>query len=209
MMRPKNLLAAGLAIAGVATYLLPMAAARGDDAAPTYQNGVLSLPSVSTAAQVGQYQDAVLQLDGNGAWRLTSLKALGGDILVRDAMIYDTLYQVPLSRVEVVKTTDAPAQVFLRVYGNLTGCASLGRVTQRLVGNRFEVFLADGTSGLTYAVASCTADVRPYIKTIPLSVYGLSAGTYSYAINGTTGSFALTADNALPGDCLGSSACQD
>jgi hypothetical protein len=83
---------------------------------------------------------------------------------------------LPVALVELVKTTETPVQVLLRVKGNLTGCATLGSASQRLVGGRFEVLLADGTVGSTYAVSLCTADVRPYVKTIPLAVYGLGAG---------------------------------
>lgn len=191
----------------LATGLLPAITAWGDD--PTYKNGILTIPSVNTDTRVGQFRDAKMQLDENGTWRLTSLATMDGDISMHDGMVRDSFYQAPISSVEVVKTTGVPVQVFLRVAGNLTGCASLGRVVQRQVGNRFEVLLADGTSGSTYAVALCTADVRPYLKTIPLSAYGLSAGAYTYDINGKTGSFDLTTDNAFPGDCVGASACQN
>lgn len=186
------------AIAALLTgYLLFSGAARGADY-PTYKDGVLTIPSVSTDNQVGQYQDAVLQLTEQGVWQLTSVKALGG---------YPVLYLAPVSQVEVINTAEFPAQVFLRVSGAFTsGCGSLGRVSQRLVGNRFEIVLADGFAW--YAVAFCAAVMKPYVTTIPLSVYGLSAGDYSYDINGMTGTFGLTKDNALPGDCFGSAACQ-
>lgn len=195
--------------AGCAACLLSFGSAWGD-ANPTYQNGVLTIPSVSTDGQIGQYQDATLRLDGNGAWQLVSFKGLGGDVVTQGgAIVSDILYKLPVASVELVKTAETPVQVLLRVKGNLTGCATLGSVSQRLVGGRFEILLADGTVGSTYAVSLCTADIRPYVKTIPLAVYGLGAGTYSYVVNGSvTGSFTLPADNLLAGDCLGVTACR-
>ncbi len=50
---------------------------------------------------------------------------------------------------------------------------------------------------------------RPFQKDHFLPVYGLSAGIYSYAINGgNNGNFELTVDNKLSGDCDGSE-CED
>jgi hypothetical protein len=40
--------------------------------------------------------------------------------------------------------------------------------------------------------------------TIPLDVYGLSAGTYTYDVNGVTGSFTLGSDNGFADDCKSS-----
>lgn len=192
-MRLPKILAAGLA-----ACLLPVPMAWGD-ASPSYANGVLTLPSVSTAAQVGQYQDAVLQMNAQGAWTLTSLRVLDGSPQV---------YRAPVSQVEVIKTAETPAQILLRVSGEFSsGCGSLGRVVQRREGSHFEILLTDAFTA--YDVALCTANMVPYVKTIPLDAYGLAAGTYSYDINGTTGSFELTADNVLSGDCFGSSACQN
>lgn len=176
--------------------------------APSYRDGSISIPSVDSDAQVGQYQNVRMMIGASGAWELNYFASLGEE-LTTDAgrmLVRDTLYKLPVASVEVVrKTADLPAQVFLRVSGSLWGCASMGRASQRLVDNRFEVLLADGTTGLTYAVADCLADVRPYVKTIPLAVYGLSAGTYSYVVNGEiSGSFEIEADNVLGGDCSGS-----
>jgi len=181
------------------------------DTGPTYKDGVLTIPSVSIEDQVGQYRDARLRLDDGGVWRLDSVKTIGGDAIEQNGvMVSDGLYKLPISSVELVKTTGTPVQVFLRVKGELLGgCATLGAVSQRLVDGRFEVLLTDGTTSSTYAVSLCTADVRAYAWTVPLAVYGLSAGTYSYIVNGdATGSFTLEADNVLSDGCQGVSVCQ-
>jgi hypothetical protein len=196
-----------LAVVALTTCFVSFAFA-ADEA--SYRDGVLTIPSVNSDGQVGQYQDITMQAGENGAWELKYFSSLGEELYSYDGrtIVRDTLYKLPISRVEIVKTSEVPVQVFLRVSGAMSGCASLGRASQRLVDNRFEVLLADGTTGITYAVAICTADVRSYVKTIPLSVYGLSAGTYDYVVNGeTTGAFELEADNLLPGDCVGA-VCQ-
>jgi hypothetical protein len=159
----------------------------------TYRDGVLTIPSVNTDAQVGQYQNAVLEMDAQGLWRLTGLRVLDGSPAV---------YRAPVDQVEVVKTASSPVQVLLRVSGTFTsGCGSPGRVSQRRVASRFEIVLADAF--WAYDVALCTANMVPYVKTIPLDVYGLAAGTYTYDVNGISGSFELFADNVLSGDCVG------
>ena len=169
---------------------------------PSYKNGVLTIPTVSTDDQVGQYQDVTLRMDAQGLWQLTNVRAVGGD-----QSVFRSVYLAPVSEVAPIETTGAPAQVLLRVSGTFTsGCGSPGRISQRLVGNRFDILLADGFT--SYDVALCTAVMTPYVKTIPLPVYGLSTGTYSYNVNGVSGSFVLPAANEIAGDCLGSAACQ-
>lgn len=159
----------------------------------SYRDGVLTIPSVNTDAQIGQYQNAVLEMDAQGLWRLTGLRVLDGS---------PAAYRAPVDQVEVVKTASSPVQVLLRVSGTFTsGCGSPGRVSQRRVASRFEIVLADAF--WAYDVALCTANMVPYVKTIPLDVYGLAAGTYAYDVNGISGSFELFADNVLSGDCVG------
>jgi hypothetical protein len=181
------------------------------ETAPTFRDNVLTVSSVGTDEQVGHYRDAKLRLGTDGTWQLESVKAVGGEVVMQNGtVVSDVLYKLSVSSVELVKTTGTPVQVFLRVKGELFGgCASLGAVSQRLVGNRFEVLLTDGTPGSAYAVMLCTADVRAYAWTVPLATYGLSAGTYSYIVNGEiTGNFALDADNVMADGCQGVTVCQ-
>lgn len=188
-----------IAITGLfAAIMLNAGVARSADD-PSYNAGVLTIPVVSTDDQVGRYQDVTMQLSAQGLWQLTGGRTVGGSPAV---------YLAPISEVVLIKNAEVPAQVFLRVSGTFpSGCGSPGRVSQRRVGNRFDTVLADGFQA--YEVALCTAVMTPYVKTIPLPVYGLSAGTYSYSINGgVTGSFVLQTANEVPGDCLGSTACQ-
>ncbi len=177
----------------------------GDDLAgdyPSYQDGILTIPRVDTSGQAGTFQDVKIQLTEQGDWRLTDFKAVGRvvgtSVLIRP--IADT--------VETIVTDTFPVQVFLKVKGVFTnGCTEMGKIPQRLKDNRFEVVM--------YAERhnpedTCTANVVDFEKIIPLSVYGLSAGTYEYSLSGVrifgtagegtlpktfTGTFSLAKDN--------------
>jgi len=45
---------------------------------------------------------------------------------------------------------------------------------------------------------ACIQIIAPFEETIPLEVYGLSAGTYMVEVNGVQGTFDLEIDNILP-----------
>lgn len=178
--------------------LLPIAPVIAADNS-TYQSGVLTIPSIDTPEQVGQYLNATLSLAPNSTWILSNYDVLGAKGLVF----------APTTQVDVVTTSSFPVQVLLKVSGSFpNGCGTLGTTHQRLVGNRFDVSL---TASYPYPLnLLCTQIVREFVKTIPLPVYGLAAGTYTYNVNGLTGSFTLAADNTLAGDCDGAAAvpCQ-
>ena len=184
-MRFVNIFTLALAIA-----LLPVNSALGADA-PVYKDGLLTIPSVNTAEQVGQYQDVTFKLTEQGNWQLSSFKAIG--YVIGNS----GLGLAPINNVEVVRNDTFPTQVFLRVSGAFSdGCPHMGQVNQRLENNRFDITVAN-----QYVIGiPCPAIESPFVKTFPLAVYGLSAGTYSYNVNGTTGTFELTADNKYPGD---------
>ncbi len=179
-----------------AIFLLQISYAFSTDT-PTFQDGLLTIPTVNTPTQVGQFQGITFEFTAQGNWQLLGLKEVGTHGLGFDAMIDD---------VELVKTDAVPVQVLLRVTGYFSdGCPSLGQINHRLEDNQFEIAItSDGPTELV----PCTQAIVPFRKTIPLPVYGLSAGIYSYSINsGNSGTFELAVDNELPGDCEGS--CQD
>ncbi len=188
-MRFMNILSLALTIA-----VLPINVALGADA-PVYKDGLLTIPSVNTAEQVGHYQDVTFKLTEQGLWQLLSYKVIG-------STIGNFLLWLPdILKVDVVKIDVFPVQVFLRVRGAFSdGCRHLGpnmgQINQRLQNNRFDITIA----GQYDASKACPAIVTPFVQTIPLAVYGLSAGVYTYDVNGTTGTFELTADNKYPGD---------
>lgn len=187
-MRFMNILPLALTIAS-----LPISLAWGADS-PTYKDGLLTIPSINTTDQLGKYQDVAFKLTEQGLWQLTSFNTIGTVTGTSGRAL------ATVERVDVVKTESFPVQVFLRASGLLgnSGCSSMGQINQRLENNRFEISITANT--LVSNQVSCTALVVSFVKTIPLPVYGLSAGIYSYNVNGATGTFELTADNKFPGD---------
>jgi len=163
---------------------------------PVYRDeGVLTLPRVDIPEQVGKYQEVTFRLTPQGVFELSGIQVLGtqklGPVWSVDA-------------VEVIKTATFPVSVYLRASGSTSGCSysGPGRVHQRLEGTRFDVGLSVSTTD-AYANGEifCAAEMRDFKMTVPLEVYGLSAGTYSYNVHGITGTFSLASDNKFPDDC--------
>lgn len=158
---------------------------------PTYQDGVLTVPRVDTTEQVGQYQDASYSLQADGSWKLDGLRSFSSG-----------LTKIPLETVEVVKTDGFPAGVYLRTTGWVWPCGyrDKARMQQRQVGAHFDVAISVPVlvSDEPYACATIMEYVR---LTIPLQVYGLAAGTYTYSVNGVSGSFTLDSSNKFADDC--------
>lgn len=185
-----NILSLALVIA-----LLPIDLALGADS-PVYKDGILTIPSVNTAEQVGKYQDVTFKLTDQGTWQLSGVKTIGTVVIGTPGVALALI-----EKVDVVKTDSFPTQVFLRVSGGFSACnnATLGQINQRLENNRFDVEISYN-SLVSDPPVICAQVMVNFIKTIPLPVYGLGAGTYSYNVNGTTGTFTLAADNKYPGD---------
>jgi hypothetical protein len=158
----------------------------------TYQYGVLTLPRVDTPEQVGQYQDASFSLQADGSWKLDGLRTIGNA----------GVSKIPVDAIELVKSDGFPVGVYLRVtaWGWPCGIEGRTRILQRQVGAHFDVTISAPVlvSDETYV---CPAVVERVRLTIPLEVYGLAAGAYTYDVNGVTGGFSLVADNRYPEDC--------
>jgi hypothetical protein len=148
----------------------------------------LTIPVADGASGAGIYQDVVFEVDGD-IWRLTS-----GNIGIEVSEI---------SSVELIQVESSPVQVFLEVSGTfLSGCPEIGNISHRLVENEFEVFVyytpfpEPGTVG-------CTQALVDFSEIIPLPVYGLDAGDYTYMVNESTltennsGVFSLATKNTL------------
>lgn len=175
-------------VAGGSTTTAP--AAEGSITQPTYIADHLLIPAVDTDSQVAAYQNAIFARTSSGLWRLLTFNRRGSS----------TLQAAPVDDVEPTVTDAFPTQVFLRISGQFSsGCGSIGRISHRLEENHFTVVVsAEYSDPEQYA---CTAAIRPFRKSWPLPVYGLPAGTYTYDLNGVTGSFELTEENVMPGDC--------
>lgn len=167
---------------------------------PSYQNGILTIPRVDTSEQAGTFQDVKIQLTEQGDWRLTDFKAAGTPPLAAKPYV-DT--------VKIIVTETFPVQVFLKVRGMFPElCTVLGKTSQRLKDNRFEVVMY--AENYLKPGQMCVWQVVIFEKIIPLLVYGLSAGTYEYSLSGVlsfdtggrppypntfTGTFELARDN--------------
>ena len=155
---------------------------------PVYRNGTLTVPRVDTDEQIGLFQNGVFQYDASiDAWRLQDYKITP----VADIFLLEE------NSVEVIVKETLPAQVFLKVKGSFPDpCGKIDRINHRLKDNRFEVVITIGRTVSDLAV--CAAVVTPFETVVPLPVYGLPAGTYTYIVNGKmTGSFELKSDNNL------------
>lgn len=142
----------------------------------------MTIPRVDTDDQTGNFQDGVFQFDSQtGAWNLLSFKSTPA-------------VQGAFDQVEVIVTNDSPVQVFLKVSGQFnSSCGEIERTYQRLKDNRFEVSVYFKEYP---PLTLCFQVITPFEKIIPLQVYGLSAGTYEYSVNGEhTGTFDLLIDN--------------
>lgn len=180
------------AIFVAAAFFFPTAAFSAEY--PVYDNGVLTLPHVDSPDQVGKYQEVTFQLTPQGTIELS-----GGQIFGTG-----NLGQALVSAVEVIKMGTLPVSVYLRASGLQGACGFSGpaRVHQRLEGTRFDIGISTPLSdAYVNHEITCTADIRPFKMTVPLEAYGLSAGTYSYNVNGITGTFSLESDNNYLDDC--------
>ncbi len=163
---------------------------------PVYRDdGVLTLPRVDIPDQVGKYQEVTFQLTPQGVFELSGIQVLGTRKL---SPVWG------FNAVEVIKTATFPVSVYLRASGSLWDCgySGPGRIHQRLEGTRFDVGLSFShiDAYVNFEIV-CTANMRDFKMTVPLEVYGLSAGTYSYNVHGITGTFSLESDNKFPDDC--------
>ncbi len=180
---------------GLCALLAATASAPGFAAdTPSFSGSVLTIPRVDSPTQVGLYQDVLLQYGSTGGFTITKVLELGKG----------TVYNVGVVQsVEVKKVGTVPASVYLQVSGTAVDCDFNGpaRSQQRLQGTRFDVNVSASHVSPYGTVTVCPANIRPFKLTVPLEVYGLSAGSYTYSVNGITGSFTLEADNRFADDC--------
>lgn len=180
--------------------IFPFNLALGGDR-PIYQNGVLAIQNIDTADQVGKYQDVYFKPTDFGLWQLIGFTSVGdsnpGAPSVGLAL---------LEKADVIKTDSFPTQVLLRISGTYDNCGEgkFGQINQRLENNKFTVQISYNFIGIE-PPNGCVGGVTAFVRTVPLPVYGLNAGTYSYSVNmngrrGVQGTFELNANNKLPGD---------
>ena len=164
---------------------------------PLYQNGHLFIPTVSTPTSVAAYQDVEFEHIAGEEWRLSTVDT--HEDRIRDANIH---------AIELVTTDTLPTQVLLRIFFlEFFWCdEEMGRITHHRDDNHFAIKATIDTTPFDPTV-HCIETGFIFRRTIALPVYGLRAGIYTYDVNGTIGSFELTRDNWLEGDCDEWSGC--
>lgn len=160
---------------------------------PLLQDNLLTIPHIDTPEQVGQYKDArFMRNEKDGTWTYLGMAETK---------------LATVEKVETIKIPSRPVQVFLKASGYLpNACYRLEQARQRyepivkipeadLPWGRFEIAL--GLNPLQ-TLTACAQVIEPFELIIPLPVYGLSRGTYTFDVNGIGGSFQLNLDNNLP-----------
>ncbi|MES3006757.1 MAG: hypothetical protein V4751_03200 [Pseudomonadota bacterium] len=151
-------------------------------------NGVytLEIPSVDFLDSPGHYQNAIFERrESDEAWILRSVD-VGTPIKTFGA-------------VGVIKTSEVPVQVFLKVSGYISPCLDVGMYAIKKIDNFFDVSLYYNPESIFLSGRACIDSVDPFSKTIPLQVYGLGAGEYTFSVNGEKpGNFVLLQENVVP-----------
>lgn len=146
---------------------------------------MLKVPDVDYQGKPGFYQQAIFKSQPGGDWKLQS---------------FDTALPLrSISKVDVTTTNEVPAQVLLTLTGGIGGCETLGDAVTGRNGNAFTVYAYYSSAYLHLPPdIACVAAVWAFQKVVPLPVYGLKAGTYSYSVNGKfNGTFTLNTDNVI------------
>ena len=84
---------------------------------------------------------------------------------------------------QLIKTTERPVQVFLKVSGWISSCVEVGAYAVDKEDSAFKVFVYFDPESLSPPEISCTADSVVFSKTIPLPVFELAAGDYKVSVN--------------------------
>jgi len=132
---------------------------------------------------------AALGLVGCGA----PASAISGDV-PQDQPVAARM--VPVESIEILILESFPVQVHVLVKGSLPdGCTEVDQINQRsdLENDTFWVEITT----VRPTNVECTTEVVPFEETIPLDVYGLSAGVYTVDVNSVTDTFTLDMDNVL------------
>jgi hypothetical protein len=151
----------------------------------------LDVPVVDIPGAPGAYRDAIFEKrPTDPAWKL---------IAVNQAL---ALPSYSIKSVETVVSDDQPQQVFLRIRGSLPACSEVGHESIAMKGFQFSVTLFYAPVPPTPPGESprmCLDVMVDFVKVLPMPVYGLNAGTYTFSVNGVDeGSFVLRQKNVLP-----------
>ncbi|MAY56457.1 MAG: hypothetical protein CMQ37_11425 [Gammaproteobacteria bacterium] len=150
------------------------------------QKYTLTIPFIGFEGEPGKFLNATLRSEESElSWSLVS---------VDEGQLINTV-----DALEIIKTTERPVQVFLKVSGWISSCVEVGAYAVDKEDSAFKVFVYFDPESLSPPEISCTADSVVFSKTIPLPVFELAAGDYKVSVNNkVNGSFSLDLDNRLP-----------
>ncbi|PIR97044.1 MAG: hypothetical protein COT91_03435 [Candidatus Doudnabacteria bacterium CG10_big_fil_rev_8_21_14_0_10_41_10] len=102
-----------------------------------------------------------------------------------------------VENIDILILESFPVQVNVVASGSFPdSCTEIGLINEIRQDNDF--FVSVKTSRPDDVV--CAQVITPFEQSIPLSVYGLKAGTYRVDVNGVKDQFILQTDNVLPED---------
>jgi hypothetical protein len=168
----------------IAIQFLTLSTASSKEKSPIFDGSTLKIPMIDSLENPGEYQDVEFSLNENGEWKLSNYaikEKLGG-----------------INKVEMIKTSSSPTQVFLKVSGAHGACQTVGQVRVVLERDHFNVTLYNGRMPLARDMF-CSQNIVSFSKDIPLPVLFLEKGSYTYTINDNlSGTFELPSDNDIP-----------
>jgi uncharacterized protein (DUF362 family) len=104
-----------------------------------------------------------------------------------------------IDKVEIIKTSSFPTQVFLKVSGIHARCQDVGEFRYELEGKHFNVTIYSTMEEKDFSLYLCADMVREFSKVIQLPVLFLEKGSYTYTVNDDlSGTFELPSDNDIP-----------
>jgi len=147
---------------------------------PRFENGILTIPVVSTDKNMAQYEFVQFKLARDGRW---------------DLINFSESKQAPVESIDIKLLESFPVQAIANIQGFLpNGCYGLGNHYMTREGNQFSLVINMITLQ-TLSLVACTQAIVPFEITLPLDIYGLDAGQYQLIANGVKSSFELAVNN--------------
>jgi len=179
-----------IALAVLTVFIAPSFAF--SEANPRYsdESQTLTIPSVDAGDSPGLYQELEFELMQGNDWRM--IKAKEGR-QIRE-----------ITNVEPGQKQTLPVQIFLKISGRFSnGCPRLGKMSHARAGSEFDVAVYYRPQPEFDGTVVCIQAEVDFSTYMPLPVYGLDDGVYSYTVNdkvrttNNSGTFTLTQKNGF------------
>ncbi|TXK94467.1 hypothetical protein BMR07_15230 [Methylococcaceae bacterium CS1] len=168
----------------IAIELFTLRTAYSNEEHAAFNGDVLAIGMVDFLEEQGKVQDVTFKFKEGNEWVLLGY-TMGSEI-TRE-----------MESVELIKKETFPTQVFIKISGTFSsGCGSVGKISHKRIDNNFNISVYYGNYNPSEVI--CTQGFHSFTRIIPLPVYSLKEGNYSYTVNGNfTGTFNLSSDNEL------------